>query len=191
MILREAHRLKAGTARGNGTVTMTRRDRQGVTGLKRRTKALGALGALGLALALGAPAAADTGKAVPYWASIAKDEARMRVGPSMDYPANWIYRRRNLPVKVIETYPNWRKIEDPDGTQGWMHVRLLKDDKTAIVVGETAAMRKEPSDAAPARYRAEPGVVGRVSDCDKGWCAFDVNGQRGYIEAEHLWGATR
>ncbi|MET0366361.1 MAG: SH3 domain-containing protein [Sphingobium sp.] len=136
------------------------------------------------------PASAQVVKKVPYWASIAKDEARMRVGPSMDYPANWIYRRRNLPVKVVETYPNWRKIEDPDGTQGWMHVRLLKDDRSAIVVGEVTAMRADPSDSAHALYRVEPGVVGRVSDCDANWCRFDVNGQRGYVAKRALWGAT-
>lgn len=144
-----------------------------------------------LAMMLCTPAAGQGGKQVPYWASIAKDEARMRVGPSMDYPANWTYRRRDLPVKVVEVYPNWRKIEDPDGTQGWMHVRLLKDEKTAIVVGDIAVMRKQPSAAARPVYRAEPGVVGRVSDCEKGWCAFDVRGQRGFVETDRLWGATR
>lgn len=141
-------------------------------------------------LGIGAPVAAQTARKLPYWVAISKDEARMRVGPSMDYPANWIYRRKNLPVKVVETYPNWRKVEDPDGTQGWMHVRLLKDDKTAIVVGETVTLRADPSDSAHALYRAEPGVVGRVSNCESGWCKFDVNGQRGYVEKSHLWGAT-
>src|SRR3546814_8582627 len=53
-------------------------------------------------------------KKPPYWASLSKDEARMRAGPSMDYPANWIYRRRDLPVKVVAVYSHWRKIEDPE-----------------------------------------------------------------------------
>ncbi|WP_234151057.1 SH3 domain-containing protein [Sphingobium sufflavum] len=147
-----------------------------------------------LALALPAvaptPATAQAQKKLPYWVAISKDEARMRVGPSMDYPANWIYRRKNLPLKVIEVYPNWRRIEDPDGTKGWMHVRLLKDDRTAIVIGETVALRADPSNSARALYRAEPGVVGRVTDCDDGWCMFDVHGQRGYIPTRNLWGAT-
>src|SRR3546814_7300240 len=66
-------------------------------------------------------------KKPPYWASLSKDEARMRAGPSMDYPANWIYRRRDLPVKVVAVYSHWRQIEDPAGTQGRLHVRLLSD----------------------------------------------------------------
>ncbi|MET0137359.1 MAG: SH3 domain-containing protein [Sphingobium sp.] len=148
------------------------------------------LAAIALGMSTGAPfASAQTAKKLPYWVAISKDEARMRVGPSMDYPANWIYRRKNLPLKVIETYPNWRRVEDPDGTRGWMHVRLLKDDRTAIIVGETAALRADPAEGSRALYRAEPGVVGRVSGCENGWCTFDVNGQRGYVRTQNLWGA--
>lgn len=144
--------------------------------------------AVGAAVLIGSPAAAE--KKVPYWAAISKDEARMRVGPSMDYPANWIYRRRNLPVKVIETYPNWRKVEDPDGTKGWMHVRLLKDDQTAIVTHGTTEMRRSASTSAPVAYRVEQGVVGNVSNCDGDWCAFETGGRKGYVAKSHLWGAT-
>lgn len=136
------------------------------------------------------PASAQAERKTPYWAAIAEEEALMRVGPSTDYPASWLYRRRNLPVKVIETYPNWRKVEDPDGTQGWMHKRLLKAEATAIVVREVAPLRGGRDAGAPVLYRAEPGVVGRVSDCKDGWCAFDVNGQRGFVEARQLWGAV-
>jgi len=139
-------------------------------------------------LAAGEAVAQKSGKAVPYWASLSKGDARMRVGPSLDYPASWVYKRRDLPVKVVEVYASWRKIEDPDGTQGWMHVRLLKDDPTAIVKGGIAEMRDRPSPDAKLLYRLEPGVVGRLGGCADGWCSLDVNGQRGYVSAKSLWG---
>jgi SH3-like domain-containing protein len=144
--------------------------------------------ALGLAAAGGAMAA--PAKPVPYWASISQDEARMRVGPSLDYPSNWVYRRRDLPVKVVQVLGQWRKVEDPDGVQGWMHVRLLSDTATAIVRAGEAPMRESASDGARALFRAERGVVGRLSDCGGGWCAIEVHGQRGYVKASDLWGAT-
>jgi SH3-like domain-containing protein len=135
-------------------------------------------------------ARAQSAKKPPYWASIAKGEAVMRVGPSKDYPANWVYQRRDLPVKVVETYPDWRKIEDPDGTIGWMHVRLLKDDPTGIVKGAAAEMRDGPSADSRLLYRLSPGVIGHLSGCAKGWCAFDVDGKSGYVAELNLWGAT-
>lgn len=148
----------------------------------------------GLAVLAGL-AAADAAyaqtKKTPYWASISENEARMRVGPSLDYPSNWIYRRRDLPVKVLQVHSNWRKIEDSTGTQGWMHVRLLSDTPTAIVIGGPAVMREGAREDARALYSAEPGVVGRISDCGGGWCAFDVRGQRGFIRSDSLWGAIK
>jgi len=152
--------------------------------------ALLAAGLLAAGLLAGDADAQKAGKPVPYWASLAKGDARMRVGPSLDYPASWIYRRRDLPVKVVEVYASWRKIEDPDGTQGWMHVRLLKDDPTAMVKGDMADMRERPAADARLRFRLEPGVVGRLSGCANGWCDFEVDGQRGYVPARSLWGAV-
>lgn len=128
-------------------------------------------------------------KALPYWASISAGEAKMRTGPGRNYPASWLYVRRNLPVKVIETYPSWRKVEDPDGTTGWMLAALLSEDRTAIVTGTVRPLRALPEPAAKIVWRVEPGVVGKLSDCAKGWCAFDVAGRRGYVEAAHVWGA--
>ncbi len=133
--------------------------------------------------------AAQEERKTPYWASISADEARMRKGPSEAMPVMWEYRRENLPVKVIEVYENWRKIEDPDGAQGWMAARLLSAKRTAMVTGGIRAMRETPAQSAPPRYRAEPGVVGFITNCADGWCLFDVGGKRGYIEESHIWGA--
>jgi SH3-like domain-containing protein len=143
-----------------------------------------------LAGTLSVLAEATPAKPVPYWASVSQDEARMRVGPSLDYPSNWVYRRRDLPVKVVQVLGQWRKVEDPDGAQGWMHVRLLSDTATAIVRVGMAELHQSASEGSRTLFRAERGVVGRLSDCSGGWCAFDVKGQRGYAKASDLWGAT-
>lgn len=141
-----------------------------------------------LLLAAVGPAAAQSDVELPYWASISVDEARMRKGPSPDVPVTWEYRRKDLPVRVIARFETWRKIEDPDGTQGWMAARLLSRTRTAIVTGGIRPMREEPSVSAAVAYRAEPGVVGRITDCKNGWCRFDVGGRKGWIETDHIWG---
>lgn len=141
-----------------------------------------------LCVAVVGPASAQSDPELPYWASINVDEARMRKGPSQDVPVMWEYRRRDLPVKVVARHENWRKVEDPDGAQGWMAARLLSRTRTAIVTGDIRPMREAPSAAAAISYRAEPGVVGRITDCANGWCLFDVKGRRGWIETDHIWG---
>lgn len=127
-------------------------------------------------------------KEPPYWASIDEPQARMRTGPSTEFPTMWMYQRERLPLKIVARYQSWRKVEDPDGTQGWMHARLLSASRTAIVIGEVRPMRSEPRDDAPLAWRAEPGVVGRITECTEDYCLFDVRGRRGYIRTDHIWG---
>ena len=143
------------------------------------------------ALSLGAAAFAQGTQKPPYWVSVNKDTARMRTGPNDEFPIKWVYRRKNLPLKVVAVHELWRKVEDPDGEQGWMHVRLLTPDRSAIVRGAVAPMRTAPREDAPLAWRAEPGVVGRISDCTRGWCSFDVAGRTGYIRADAIWGEEK
>ncbi len=83
----------------------------------------------------------------------------MRTGPALTYPATWLYTWRDLPIRVIETYPSWRKVQEPDGTVGWMLVGLLSDARTAIVpAGEARAMRVSPAPDAAIAYRVAPGA---------------------------------
>lgn len=142
-----------------------------------------------LSLAIVGPASAQSDPVqLPYWASISVDEARMRKGPSPDVPVIWEYRRKDLPVKVVARFETWRKIEDPDGTQGWMAARLLSRTRTAIVTGDIRPLREDASISAAVAYRAEAGVVGRITDCKNGWCLFDVKGRKGWIQTDHIWG---
>ena len=146
------------------------------------------------AFALAAISVADAQRPrqTPSWASIASGQAMMRTGPGRNFPGTWLYRRADLPIQVIEVYQNWRKIRDPDGTTGWMMVQLLSDTRTAIVRGNEPRPLYEDADArSPIRFRAEPGVVGRISRCADGWCFFDVRGRNGYIRSDQIWGINR
>ena len=140
-------------------------------------------------LALAAAAEAQTRKP-PYYASISAGKARMRTGPGRNYPASWLYVRAGLPIKVVDVYKEWRKIEDPDGAQGWMQANLLTEKRSAMVTGGVVALRDQPNAVARVAWRAAPGVVGRVSKCSRGWCWLDVYGRAGYVEQSRLWGVT-
>ena len=152
--------------------------------------------AAGPALLLAAAAGAvsplvPSARPTPYWASVSAGEARMRTGPGRNYPASWVYRRSGLPVQVVEVYPGWRKVRDPDGAEGWMITNLLSAQRTAIVRDVPVVLRDAPEPGARIVWRVSPGVVGKLSRCAGGWCRFDAAGRAGYVETEHLWGVDR
>jgi SH3-like domain-containing protein len=134
-------------------------------------------------------AAAD--EEVPYWASLRADEVNLRVGPAETYRIAWVYHRAGLPMKVLRRMEGWRLVEDPDGARGWMLARFLKRDRGAIVKGKGfAEMREKGESDARLLWRIEPGVSGRLGDCDAGWCHLDLgSGHTGFISQDRLWGA--
>jgi len=136
-----------------------------------------------------ATAASAQDKVPPYWASIASGEAMIRTGPGRNYPGTWLYQRRDLPVRVVKIYSSWRLIEDPDGTRGWMLVTLLSDRRTALVKpGQPRPIHDKRDVASRVAYLAEPGVVGRIEDCDGDWCQIEIGKRRGYIPRDALYG---
>ncbi|WP_375270202.1 SH3 domain-containing protein [Sphingomonas sp.] len=115
----------------------------------------------------------------------------MRSGPGRTYPATWLYVRADLPVRVVDTFKEWRKVEDPSGTQGWFLGTLVSSTRTAIVQGDVPAPMHERAGGGKLLWRAAPGVVGRLSQCQSGWCRFDVHGQAGWVETSRLWGVEQ
>jgi SH3-like domain-containing protein len=143
-----------------------------------------------LIVAAAAPALAQD-KQPPYWASIASGQAMTRTGPGKNYPGVWLYQRRDLPIRVVKKYENWRLIQDPDGAQGWMLVTLLSDRRTAIVKsGDPRPVRVDPSDGAKVHYRVEHGAVGRIDKCSNGWCHVEFGKREGYIRTSDVWGVS-
>lgn len=140
---------------------------------------------------LAVPATAQEDRKTPYWASIASGKAMMRAGPGRNYPGTWLYQRRDLPIRVIKTFPNWRLIEDPDGVRGWMLVSLLSERRTAMVIqGDPRPVRTEPRKSARVRYLAEAGVVGRIDKCNTGYCRIEIGKKKGYIAVSDIYGLS-
>lgn len=149
------------------------------------------LASLALLFVFAAPASAQD-REVPYWASLRVEEVNMRVGPGATYNVSWVYRRQQLPLRVLRLKEGWRLVEDPDGAQGWVLGQFLSLDRTAIVRGEGAAeMRAKGAANGKLLWRLEPGVVGRLGDCAAGWCRFAVGAHLGFVREDRLWGAGK
>lgn len=150
-------------------------------------KHITALSVFGALISTPAQAAGDD--KVPYWASVTADIANARVGPGDSYRIDWVYRRPQLPVKVLRREGPWRLIEDPDGSQGWMRDLLLSRQRAGIVKdGGPIEMRSEGNGSSPVLWRVASGVVGALGECKQGWCPFDTAGHKGWVREDALWG---
>lgn len=135
--------------------------------------------------------AQDAEDGVPYWVSTAKDTANMRVGPGREYRINWTYVRKGVPLKVLRVMGSWRLVEDPEGARGWILSQFLTRARAGIVKGGITGLRENKDGSGRVLWRVAPGVIGKVGDCDAGWCVFDVDGRKGFAKSSSVWGAGK
>lgn len=130
----------------------------------------------------------QSGLPLPRFVSMAASEAFMRTGPAQTYPKKWIYKRRNLPLKIIDEYGNWRRVEDHDGVTGWFYVKLLSGKRTAMVLENDTPMLRSPNKPDSLILTADEGVIGTLLECDARWCRMEIDGSRGWVERRWLFG---
>ena len=54
------------------------------------------------------------------------NKVNVRYGPSFDYPIKYVYKKKFLPVKVIDKKENFRRIIELKSNSGWIHISQLK-----------------------------------------------------------------
>src|SRR5438105_1001100 len=64
-------------------------------------------------------------KPTAHFASLRSDKVNLRTGPSADFPIEWVFVRKGLPVEILAAFDTWRKIRDAEGTVGWVHQGML------------------------------------------------------------------
>jgi SH3-like domain-containing protein len=132
--------------------------------------------------------AAPSKRHVPRFVSLRAGEVNVRAGPGTKYPIKWVFKRRGLPVEIIEEFEHWRRIRDFEGEIGWVHQQTLSGRRGVMVMGKVRVMRNRPSTKARAVARVAPKVVGRLLECAGAWCRIDVAGHRGWLRRKEIWG---
>jgi|TARA_R110000772_G_scaffold265637_1_gene387230 SH3-like domain-containing protein len=138
--------------------------------------------------AIAGPTGVETGLPLPRFVSLSSDKVNVRAGPGTRYPIKWVFVRQGWPVEVIEEYELWRQIRDIEGAIGWVHRNLVSNRRTLIITEDVRAVYEEPDESSPVVLLAEPGVVGKLDECDGRWCEIEVAGLTGWLLASHFYG---
>ena len=130
----------------------------------------------------------ETNLPLPRFVSLRANEANVRRGPSLSHRIDWVFKRRNMPLKVIDEYGHWRRVTDRDDEGGWVHHSLLSGTRTVIIQDDLMPIyaRADPSTLVNAHLQA--GVVARLRKCTRDWCQISVDGYRGWAIKTGLWG---
>ena len=122
-----------------------------------------------------------------YFLMLKNSKVNVRYGPSFDYPIKFIYKKKFLPVKIIDRKDNFRKIIDHKMNSGWIHVSQLKKVKSLITLQEQFIFQK-PSKFSKPVAKLEPGRLLLIKKCEKSWCKVYSEDTLGWIEIKDIWG---
>jgi len=61
--------------------------------------------------------------------TLKNNTVNLRLGPSFEYPVKLIYKKKHLPVIIIDRSETWRKINDFEKNSGWIHISQLSKKK--------------------------------------------------------------
>jgi SH3-like domain-containing protein len=125
---------------------------------------------------------------LPRFASLRSDEVNLRVGPGRNYPIEWVLTEKGLPVEIIAQFEHWRKIREPQGSEGWVQERMLSGQRAVMITGAIRSLRREPSIASAIVARAEPGVVATLLDCRAEWCRIEAGHLIGWVRRAEIFG---
>ena len=142
---------------------------------------------------VGAPVlATERGKVtnlpIPRFVSLKAEEGNVRRGPSLSHRIDWVFKRRNMPLRVTGEHGHWRRVQDRDGQGGWVHYSLLSGARHVIIEQDLTPLRKKPGKEAEVNAYAEAGVVARLGSCDLDWCRVTADGKRGWVPKGVIWG---
>ncbi len=133
---------------------------------------------------------AVTGLPVPRFVSMKAAEGFARRGPSSTHRIDWVFKRRNMPLLLVDEYGHWRRVQDREGAGGWMHYSLLSGNRTVVVEADDLHLRRSPSPDARVMARLEAGVVAWLHECHRGWCDLEAQGAGGWATTSALWGVA-
>ena len=120
--------------------------------------------------------------------SLRNNEVNLRLGPSFEHPIKLIYKKKFLPVLIIDRSENWRQIMDFEKNTGWVHISQLTKKKSGINNKNNSIMYEKPTIYSKPMVRLERGRLLIILKCKKNWCKTKTENFTGWIKENYLWG---
>lgn len=135
------------------------------------------------------PLEASAKNKIPRFVTLRANEVNMRAGPGVHYPVEWVFKQKGLPLKVIAEFHHWRKVEDFQGTVGWIHKSLLSGRQKLLIRHATQAVYHKKSYESDVVGYLKPLVIASIDECEKLWCYIHIDKVSGWVPvSENVWG---
>ena len=119
--------------------------------------------------------------------SLKKNKVNVRYGPGFDFPVKYIYKKKNFPIKQIDTKENFRRIIDIKKNSGWIHISQLKKVNSVIALEDKVLFKKSSFFSKPIA-KIKKGRLLVILKCEGEWCRVKTDDFKGWVDRVNLWG---
>ena len=123
-----------------------------------------------------------------YYLTLRSSKVNLRQGPSLNHPIKLVYKKKFLPVLILDKSYNFRKIKDHENNSGWIHISQLSKKKAAIVIDVEAYIFSSNTIYSKPLAISKRGKLLLIKKCKKDWCKISSKNIKGWIKKESLWG---
>ena len=121
--------------------------------------------------------------------SLKNDKVNVRYGPSLNFPIKFIYNKKFLPIKIIDSKENFRRIIDHKKNSGWVHISQLRKANSIIVLEDKIVFKKNSKFSKPL-VKLEKGRLIQVKKCISNWCKIKTENYLGWLQNNDVWGLS-
>jgi len=119
--------------------------------------------------------------------SLKNNIVNVRYGPGFNYPIKYVYKKKYLPIKIIDQKENFRKIIDLKKNSGWIHISQLTRQNSLIIL-ENKILFKNPSIFSKPIVKLKEGRLLIITKCKYNWCKVKTGNFKGWVRVENSWG---
>ena len=123
-----------------------------------------------------------------YFLTLRNNTTNLRQGPSFDYPIKIFYKKKYLPIKILDSSGNFKKIKDHENNSGWIHISQLSKRKAALTNNNQVIMFKNSTIFSSPLAVLDQGRLCLILKCNDEWCKIKSEKYSGWIKKENLWG---
>ncbi len=124
-----------------------------------------------------------------YFLMLKNDKVNVRYGPDINSPIKYIYKKKFLPVKVIDKKENFRRIIDIKNNSGWIHRSQLRKGKSFILL-EDQFLFSKPTKYSKPILKITKGRLLLIKKCKIKWCKVKTEKYIGWLQANNVWGSA-
>ncbi len=127
--------------------------------------------------------------------SLRANKVNVRRGPSLNHDILWTYKRKGIPVEILEDVQGWSKVRDFEADVGWIKNTLLSKKRTGMIepwnVMEgnniyvnlyfTEGMKR-------IKMKLQAGLLVNIQQCNGDICHIQIDKHIGWVVQENIFG---